>query len=885
MFKKTKVCAGVLVALGGLAAFPGAAMAQETLERIQVTGSSIKRFVDTDSALPISIITAADLRNTGVNTAEGALARITASQSMTGSAQTIGSGTGGAAYANLRGLGANKTLVLLNGRRIAAFAFSSSAVDLNSIPFAAIDRIEVLRDGASAIYGTDAIGGVINFITKKNYTGVDLTVNYSQPQKEGGKKTGYALAGGFGDLDTQGFNVWFAADTQKNDDIKATQREFGRTGVIPEKGLLKTSGTTFPANFSQGSLTGNPSFPACAPPFSLNIPAVSSKNCRFDYTAFIQLVPETEISTGVIKGTAKFGSNYVSLEHMATQNRNLAKIAPDPVTGLTMPPSSPFYPKTFPSLDTSKNITVGWRMIPAGGRTNEANTDANRTVLSLEGSKGNFDYRAGLFHAESKGENSIVSGYLNKSLIQAGITAGKLNPFATADAAGLALIDAAQVRGLSSTAKGQSTGVDMNLATSFGNLAGGPIGASILAEFRKDKYSNNTNDDIVTNVPSLGASPYHVSGERKIWAIGGEMLFPVMKELELSLAGRYDDYSDAGGSFNPKAGFRWTPIKNFNIRGSYNTGFRAPSLDEVYGPQSVTYTGDPYDDPLLCPGGKVTAAGIEPRDCGQQAQILTGGNKNLKPEKSKTFSFGLAFEPVKNLTASIDYWNIKLTDSIGGFPEQAIFQDPAKYASRYNRCKDIPAAKQADLDRCQNEWKDGNGLGYVVGLSDNLGGINTDGIDFAVGYGLKSAFGDWNFNWEATYVRTYDFQRNKGDNFLDNVGKYVDNGPVLKWSHSFGIAWKMGNFSVLASTLYKTGYVDQNNVEPAFLNNVKPYSLSDLSITYSGIKHLKLTGGVRNVFDAKPPFSNQGTVFQQGYEPRLTDPYGRTFFVRVNASY
>ena len=886
MFKKSQISTAVWTALGGLVLSAVPAHAQQTLERIEVTGSSIKRMVDTDSALPISVISAADLRATGVNSAEGALAKIAASQSMTGSSQTIGSGTGGAAYANLRGLGSNKTLVLLNGRRVAAFAFSSASVDLNSIPFAAIDRVEVLRDGASAIYGTDAIGGVINFITKRDYRGVDASVNYSKPKEEGGVKKGVAVSGGFGNLEADGFNVWASIDKQTNERVRAVDRDFARTGVIPDKGLLKTSGTSFPANFSQGSLSGNPSLPNCAPPFSLFLSDISSKTCRFDYTAFIDIIPDTETKTGLLKASAKVGGNYLSLEHMATDNSNIARVASDPVTGLSMPANSPFFPKTYAGIDLTKPITVGWRMIPAGARTNQASTKANRTVISLDGTYANWDYRAGFFNAESKGAQDIQDGYVNKALIQKGVTDGKLNPFGEADAAGLALIEAAKMRGVYSNAKGSSQGLDFNASTQLWDMAGGPVGVSVGAEFRKDKYRNDTVDSIVENVPSLGVAPYHVSGDRKISALSTEWLFPVSKDVELTFAGRFDKYSDFGSTFNPKAAIRWTPVKNVNLRASYNTGFRAPSLDEVYGPQAVSFTGDPYDDPVLCKGGVVQPGGVESRDCGQQGQIQSGGNTELKPEKSKTFSLGLAFEPVKGLTASIDYWNIKITNSISAVSEQAIFGDPAKYASRYKRCKDLSSEMQATLDRCNTpEWKNSNALGYVVALNDNLGDVNTDGFDFAAGYAFNNAMGRFQLGWEATYVRSYEYQRDKGDPFIQNVGKYTDSSPVLRWQHAVTMNWRLGDFSTNFGLSHKSGYVDQNAVEDKYLNNVKAYTLADLSVTWSGIKHTKFTVGVKNLFDTKPPFSNQGTVFQQGYDPRLTDAYGRTLLVRASLSY
>ncbi len=888
-FSHTKLCTGLVLAFGGLVIAPGSVFAQDTatLQRVEITGSSIKRVVDIDAALPIQVISADELRTTGVTSTEGAVARIVSSQSMQGASQSVGAGTQGASYANLRGIGTNKTLVLLNGRRVANFAFSSSSVDLNTIPFSAIDRIEVLLDGASAIYGTDAIGGVINFITKKNYQGIDATVNGSFPSKDGGGKKGFQISAGFGDLEKDNYNVFFTGDVQKNQVITAIQRDFGSTGVIPAAGLVKTSGTSFPGNFSQGSLSGNPSLPGCAPPFSLYLTSVSSKTCRFDYTAYIDLVPETETKTFMARGSIKLNANNVlSLEYMGTNNTNLANVAPDPQTGLTMTPSSPFYPKTYPGIDPTKNITAGWRMIPAGPRASQSSTDANRTVLSLEGSSGKWDYKAGLFAAESNGTAKLTGGYLDHAQILAGVKNGILNPFGDQTAAGAAALNAATLLGDYQKAKGTTTGVDAGASTQFGSLTGGAISAAIGAEFRKDKYSNDTNDALVIAATSLGASPYHVTGDRDIWAVSGEMLFPFTKELEMTLAARYDHYSDFGSTFNPKVAVRWTPAKNVNFRGSYNTGFRAPSLDEMYGPQTVSYTANAYDDPLLCPGGKVAANGVESRDCGQQAQIQSGGNPALQPEKSKTFTFGVALEPVKNLTASIDYWNIRLTDQISGFPEQAIFDDPTQYAARYHRCNTLSVAVQNTLDRCGGEWLNSNALGYVTGLIDNLGNVNTDGIDLAAGYGFNTDYGRWNFSWHGTWIHSYEYQRNKGDVYIQNVGMYQDSSPVLRWVHNFGVNWKIGDFSTLLNVNYKSGYTDENTgVAPEFAGGVSSYTVADLAVTYTGIKHTKITLGVTNLFDTKPPFTNQGTTFQQGYDPRLTDPTGRAFTVRAGVSF
>ena len=205
--------------------------------------------------MPVTIIKFEDLKREGITTIEQVLSRISGSQTMQGTSQSVGLGTGGAAFANLRGLGQNKTLVLLNGRRIANNAIDASAPDLNTIPFAVIDRVEVLRDGASALYGTDAVGGVINFITKQEFNGGTATLGYDNPQKSGGKAYNGSFGFGAGNLATDGMNVFGFVDYQKQDRIRASERPYAARS-------LKTSGSTYPGQYNQGGNGQSPGLPA-----------------------------------------------------------------------------------------------------------------------------------------------------------------------------------------------------------------------------------------------------------------------------------------------------------------------------------------------------------------------------------------------------------------------------------------------------------------------------------------------------------------------------------------------------------------------------------------------------------------------------------------------
>jgi iron complex outermembrane receptor protein len=860
------------------------AQAQQ-VETVTITGSSIKRSIENQSALPVSIYSAEELKSVGVTSTEEIVQRITASQSSTGGSQSIGSGTGGGSYASLRGLGSNKTLVLLNGRRLAFFGIGASAVDLNAIPFAALERIEVLRDGASAIYGTDAVGGVINFITKRDYQGLDIAVENTYPSQQSGQIKRFTFSGGQGSLAKDGYNLWFSLDNKSQASVKATDRAFGATGVIPSAGLNKTSGTTFPANFNYyntaGAIkSGNITLPNCAPPGSIFI---SGTTCRYDYTSAIDIIPETENLNINAKGTFRLSdSRLLTVEAVHSENTNIARVAPDPVTGMTMPITSPFYPSTFAGLDTSKGlIGIGWRMVPAGRRENTSNATANRIVADLSGVEGAWEYKTGFYSASSTVSDGPTNGYVSKAKIQAGVTSGLLNPFGANTQAALDYIDAAKARGTFSTGRGTATGVDARFNRDWFKMDGGNAAVSLGAEARREGYSTATDDALVTSVPSAGRSPYRVDdASRTVTAVVAEALFPVSKQLELQAALRADNYSDFGSSVNPKVGFRYTVSPTAVIRGSANTGFRAPSLDDVFGPQSRTFSSNAYDDPILCPGGKPTAAGITSRDCGQQTQALNGGNPDVQPEKSKAVSFGTAFQPAKNLLMTVDYWNVQVKSQIGSFPEQTIFDDPVKYASKIIRCNTLSAAEASNWERCQ-VVAGSNAIAYIKTLTDNLGNVKTNGLDFSAAYSTTIAGLKTNFNYDGTYVNSYKYQREIGGEYIENAGKYKDASPIFRWKHNLTTTMAQGNYRYSAGVRYMSGYTDEN-ADPSYINEVKSYTLVDFGVSYTGIKNLTLGAVLRNVFDTKPPFSNQGATFQQGYDPRYTDPLGRALAVKAN---
>ena len=867
-----------------LAATSQAALAQTAddtatpaMQRVEVTGSSIKRLVS-ETATPLSIFKAEEFAKQGLSTAQEVLSKIPSNASSMGSGNAVGGNTsglptGGQASADLRGLGGDKTLVLLNGRRIANHPYDGASVDLNIIPIAALERVEVLRDGASAIYGTDAIGGVINFITKRSVNTTTITAEAIAPEHRGADEHRVNLSSGTGQLDTDGYNLFGVLDYHKQKVLTSQDRAFSSTGIIPGRGLSITSGTTFPGNYFDAAanggagLAGNPyAASGCLPPLSV---AAANGTCRQDYTRQIDDLPAQQQLAFFGKGAFKLGGGHLAtLEYLHSDNKVKARTAPPPQTGLILPGSSPYYPGNAggvpaqPGL-SGQPLSVNWRPVEAGQRQIDSRGKADRLVLALEGELAGWDYQGALSRAISRSSEDFTGGYVQDASFAAGVLNGILNPFGEQDAAGKAYLASTALRGEVQNAKVTTTGFDFKGSRELAQLAGGPLALALGMELRREKAAFNVNRDIAGQAASSGLSgSLSKAGSRDIEAVFGELNLPLVKNLEVQLAARFDHYSDAGSTTNPKVGLRYQASDRLVLRGSASTGFRAPTLFEKNAPPSRNDTNDSYDDPILCPGG-VPQPGANPlRDCDLQQYKLQGGNENLRPEKSKTFAFGVVLEPVQDVTLAVDYWNIHLKDKIASLPEQSIFGNYEKYKALFLRNPD--GSPYAILD-----------------LNDNLGKVKTDGVDVSLNARLwrGGGYGDLSLAVDGTWTHQYDYQNERDGQFIHNVGRYADNNPVFRWKHTASLNWRLGAWGATLSQAFKSGYTDQNSVEEQFRHEVPSYSLLNLSASYTRQGWL-LTAGVKNLLDREPPFSNQGTLFQKGYDPRYTDPVGRAWYLR-----
>jgi len=883
-----------------LAAAP--ALAQETeqpMQRVVVTGSAIKR-IDAETVVPVTVVRMEDLKKQGINTVEQVLSNLAPVQASQGTSQVVGLSTGGASFADMRGIGANKTLVLLNGRRLANNAFDSSAPDLNMIPFAALERVEVLRDGASSLYGSDAVGGVINFITRRDFTGGTVTLGYDKPEESGGIAKNANVGFGYGDLDTDGFNFFAIGDFQKQGNVNGLQRPFNTRypgGLSP---------TTSPANYFQDGDSFNPAAPDCTSAPNL-IPGDTGTDCYMTTSSFVDYVPKSERVSGLFKGTFKLPQNHeLGLEYLASRSKVASLIAPVPYGGLYMnrlrPNGSlnPFFPGNpgaipagfaidptyvdplfagtgLPAGVQPGYLNVKWRDLPNGSRGDQNTNRQQRFVASLSGAMAGWDYTAALSYNQNKVTEYLV-GYSDGGIISQGVLNGIINPFGDQTTEGMALIDSAALNGTIQTAKGTTKTLDFSASREFGDWvgAGKNVALAVGGQASREKFLNRANTEYAEKVvASTGIDPNLLnSGSRSVYALFAELNVPILSNLDVTAAARYDKYSDFGNTTNPKFGFRYQPSQTLLVRGSYSTGFRAPSLYEINAAQTYTNTTE-QDDPVNCPGGVLLPGKTRATSCGQQFQALFGGNQNLDPEESKNLTLGVVFEPINNLTLGADFYRIELEKQIGSQSEDDVFADPVKYAALYHR--NGAGNLSTDGSQCPNPAT----CGYVDLRTQNLGGLKTDGVDLSAAYRMRTAdYGNVNFALNTTWVHKYEYQNSEGGEWNQNVGVYSGVGPVFRWQSSAQLNWALGEFGAGLSARYKTGYVDQ---DPEF--HVPSYTTFDTYVSWAQKKGFGVTLGVRNLADRAPPLSFQSQTFQAGYDPRYTDAVGRTFYVRGNYNF
>ncbi len=912
-------CSGlVALLLTGAALAQGADAPETKLERVQITGSSIKR-IDGETALPVQILTREDIARTGATNAEQLLKTVTATSGL-GATSVANSGAGGnqgspggsVSLVSLRGLGSTRTLVLINGRR-AAPAAGSNAVDIATIPITMIDRVEVLKDGASAVYGSDAVAGVVNFILRRDFQGTEVATTVGSPTRHGGGlDTKVSAISGFGNFDADRYSVMIGADYERTKSILGSDRSFA-TNLDVQHRLDKTSTTAFPANILTNSgAIRSPTYPNCAPS---EISPLNPGLCRFDNAPSISLQPETKLENVALNGRFKISSaveayletSYTRNETRTVEQPVLFNGAVQPagspyitdlnnllatqypsftalrtlVTGRAyalLPPTSSYYPTAFAAANglTGQPLVLLFRSYPNGLRKTQDISQDSRFVTGLRGTALGWDYDAGFLYSKDKITQNLTGGWALTDQYLNLVNTGVINPFGpTASQAALDAAQAANYNGVLTVSTTTVTGVDLKGSRELMVLPAGAVSLAAGAEFRREQLNLEPSDaNKRFLIAGFGAPGVPVSAARNIESAYAEINVPIFKGFEADAAGRYDNYERVGKTFNPKGSLRFQPIEQLLFRASYGKGFRAPTLVDLYQPAARGISTNGSRDFVRCPIG---FSGII--DCSTQFVTIGGGNPALKPEKSKSESLGVVFEPTKDYSLGANVFYVQVKDTIRtGLSVATILSDPVRYAGYITRGA-----------------PDGNasGQGPILGISQqltNLGKTNVSGVDLDLLGRVYNTPGDkLTLRLDGTYFTRYDTQNLDGSysNAINNpAASLIGIGVVLRWRHAASVSWDHGPFAATFQHNYQVGYADLNtSLQPASNppRSVGSYTTLDAQVAYTGIKNAKLALGVKNLADKDPPYTNYGAGFVGGYDLSYTDVRGR--FVYLTATY
>jgi iron complex outermembrane receptor protein len=605
-----------------------------TSQRIEITGSLIKR-IDGEGALPVQTITREDIDKLGVTTAAELMGKISAASNGLTDGASINIGgydQRGFNSANLRGIGTSSTLVLLNGRRMANFASpgDDAGVDLNNIPSAAIRRIEILLDGASALYGTDAIGGVINFITRSDYEGVELNAYGGTTTEGGADKATVSAAVGMGTLAKDGFNLFAVIDLQHTGALRTSQRGFIADLHVPERLPHLLSGFTSPANIRLGSdqrdflqennftIHGKPivnrtinlSAPDCNPPANLYLPTgIGGEDaCTYDYMRDTELYPKSEKLGLLGRGTFALGGEHQLYAEAAYSQAQTWYVGSSARTSAIMQVKDvpEFAAIGMDQADIDQELEVRARLPEAGARTSELTSTGERYVLGLTGVLAGWDYDVGLNHSANSVADKDGHGYLLYQELQDAIFDHVIDVVHPNSAINKAFYDTIQVDDVARRARGTMDSIDAKGSRALAKLDGGDLSLGLGGEFRREQQtytpsalyaSDNINNDDVAGETEPTRHGRHVA------AVFAELVVPFTKQWTMQLAARHDRYEGVGSTTNPKVGLMFQPMAELKLRGSAGTGFRHPRCRTCTAPPS---SAPPRRCPIRCAWPRTT---------------------------------------------------------------------------------------------------------------------------------------------------------------------------------------------------------------------------------------------------------------------------------------
>ena len=892
----------------------GAAFAQQAdqapvkLERVEITGSSIKR-TDISGALPVQTVTREDIQKLGVTSTEALLNAVTANTAVGGTttAQGVGAQTFGEATASLRGLGQSRTLVLVNGRRLANYATDGTAVDINTIPLSAVDRVEVLKDGASGVYGSDAVAGVINFILRNNFQGFEASGYAGSSTDGGGASTKAGFVAGFGNFDTDRYNIVLSADFGHDSEIKGSQRTYANkswsdagifdssatpsgalrtfdpttapnaNGIIPNS--LKTQGKSLdnplsPNNCAQNGSAYDPNFPTCRYNPSPIVPLVPDvKRASFSGSFRFRLTEQDEFFLeGFFANNVTTTSEQPSPYSVAFLASDTAFVTKNIYPAIILAPTSPFYPTSYLSgtAAAGKPVTVSFRAFDGGGRVHTDTAQQAHLVSGIRGTLKEYDYDLAFSHDSSNVSESTQGGYQSQTALASLLSNNSaFNPFTQYQTPALAAqIAGTNYNGPMIDATYTADALNGKISGELFKLPAGPLSFAVGGALRDERMAYNPSAAFQSgDISGYGSQALPLTKSRNSSSIFGELDATILKSLEADLSVRYDKYPNVT-STNPKLSLRFQPLSQILIRGSYGTGFREPSLPELYTPQ-VSGTTANFRDPVTNTKGQFTQ--------------LTGGNPNLKPEKSDQWSLGFVADPGAGVSLSVDYFNIRVKNIVQALDPQFIVGLAAAGNPQYTGL--------VQRDGLQN-------ITQITSTNLNAGELSTSGFDVDLKWRIAKSerFGTFDANLNGTYLTK--FSETLADGTIQpSIGQSVDSagnnlnavaagGIIFRWRHELTLGWGYGPYGASVTQHYQSGYDD--NIPCCTVqttpNHVSSFSTWDLQGSYAGFKHIMLRLGVKNVANRQPPLAiTLGQYFQAGYDPSYYDAHGR--FVYATASY
>ncbi|CAA0324856.1 TonB-dependent receptor [Alteromonas infernus] len=935
MFTNSKLAKSVKLACAfGAAstiAFTGAVNAQETeeaadaVEKIEVTGSRIRR-TDIEGANPVTVMSRVDIEKFGITSIGDVLQAIPSA----GSAINTNNNNGGngTTTINIRGIGSNRTLVLVNGKRWAPGLTGS--VDLNNIPASIIERIEVLKDGASAVYGSDAVAGVVNIITRQDFEGVHASGYIGQYDEGDGNKEQWDI--GFGTSNDKG-NVYFNLSYVEEEPTLAGDREisavptfgtpegFGGSSAPPQ-GRFWTFDQADNGFNEQGD--GNGGLEPWVEPDS-----------RFNFAPFNYLSTPQERTNIYTQARYELTDNLsVNVTGFYGNRKSEQALAPTPLfigtafgdTGFTLSADNPFSPYDFDVttdqdvLDADPNaremFLFGRRMMEAGFRSFKQNVDQFQFNGGFEGviefADREFFWDANYTYADIT-QNTSTDGLLNMDRVAQAIgdpanctgECTPLNLFGGApNVIGEGTITQEMLDYITFTAQDElNSSLESYSANISGELLELPAGYLAFASGYEKRWQSGYDqpDAIIAAGITSGNARQPTSGAFSVEEVYLELAVPLLsdmpgvEQLDLELATRYSDYSNFGDTTNSKIGLKWRINDDLLVRGTWSEAFRAPSLDELFSGNSDSFA--PLTDP--CNGGAAGnpelpgCAGIPASYEQPNTQIRTtvGGNANLEAEEAESFTYGFVYSPeaVEGLSITFDIFDIEVDNAVSSVGAQTI----------------LNACAQTGVNLCSLIERGAGG--NVVDLFNgqvNLGGQTTSGFDYNVAYNFETEYGDFRVNWDGTYVdeRTtivVDPVTNTSTEFND-AGLAGDRDVVPRLRTNLAVTWAYDDWTANWLVRFIGHTTEECSIDGDTLdqqlcsdpseelggdsfNELEDMAYHDVSLGYAVNDNLRITLGVNNLFDTDPEVSY--STFANSFDPSMYEIPGQFFYSRVNLNF